>query len=86
MCALPQPKKSLGQCFLTDEIIAAMDTQQAIRVLGQQESGLLAVGANESWQDTASRQAGAQVLRQTESLSACPRRRGFAILGFFTSY
>ena len=55
---------------LADEFIAAMDTLQAIRVLGQQESGLLPVEAYELWQDTASRQAYEQLMRQTGGLPA----------------
>ena len=42
-----------------------MDTLQAIRVLGQQTTGLLPVQAYELWQDTASRQAYAELVRQT---------------------
>ena len=50
---------------LAEEFIVAMDTLQAIRVLGQQTTGLLPAQAYELWQDTASRQAYAEVLRQT---------------------
>lgn len=50
---------------LAEEFVAAMDTLQAIRVIGQQDSGLLPIQAYELWQDTASRQAYAQLLRQT---------------------
>ena len=50
---------------LAEEFIAAMDTLQAIRVIGQRDSGLLPVQAYELWQDTASRQAYEQLLRQT---------------------
>lgn len=50
---------------LAAEFIAAMDTLQAIRVLGQQTTGLLPAQAYELWQDTASRQAYAEVVRQT---------------------
>ena len=55
---------------LAEEFIAAMDTLQAIRVLGQQGSGLLPVEAYELWQDTASRQAYEQLLRQSGGLPA----------------
>lgn len=55
---------------LAEEFIAAMDTLQAIRVLGQQDSGLLPVDAYELWQDTASRQAYEQLLRQSVGLPA----------------
>ena len=51
--------------LLAEEFIAAMDTLQAIRVLGQQTTGLLSVQAYELWQDTASRQAYAELVRQT---------------------
>jgi len=51
--------------LLAEEFIAAMDTLQAIRVLGQQTTGLLPVQAYELWQDTASRQAYAELVRQT---------------------
>jgi hypothetical protein len=50
---------------LAEEFIVAMDTLQAIRVLGQQTTGLLPAQAYELWQDTASRQAYAEVVRQT---------------------
>ncbi|MDH3948733.1 MAG: hypothetical protein OEU74_07210 [Gammaproteobacteria bacterium] len=50
---------------LAEEFIAAMDTLQAIRVIGQRDSGLLPIEAYELWQDTASRQAYEQLLRQT---------------------
>jgi hypothetical protein len=50
---------------LAEEFIAAMDTLQAIRVIGQGDSGLLPVEAYELWQDTASRQAYEQLLRQS---------------------
>jgi hypothetical protein len=50
---------------LAEEFIAAMDTLQAIRVLGQQTTGLLPAQAYELWQDTASRQAYAELMRQT---------------------
>jgi hypothetical protein len=50
---------------LAEEFITAMDTLQAIRVLGQQTTGLLPAQAYELWQDTASRQAYAELLRQT---------------------
>ena len=50
---------------LAAEFVAAMDTLQAIRVLGQQTTGLLPAQAYELWQDTASRQAYAEVVRQT---------------------
>jgi hypothetical protein len=50
---------------LAEEFIAAMDTLQAIRVIGQRDSGLLPNEAYELWQDTASRQAYEQLLRQT---------------------
>ena len=53
---------------LAEEFIAAMDTLQAIRVLGQQDSGLLPIEAYDLWQDTASREAYAQVLRQSGGL------------------
>ena len=51
--------------LLAEEFIAAMDTLQAIRVLGQQTTGLLPAQAYELWQDTASRQAYAELVRQT---------------------
>ena len=51
--------------LLAKDFIAAMDTLQAIRVLGQQTTGLLPVQAYELWQDTASRQAYAELVRQT---------------------
>lgn len=51
--------------LLAEEFIAAMDTLQAIRVLGQQTTGLLPVQAYELWQDTASRQAYAELVRQS---------------------
>ena len=51
--------------LLAEEFIAAMDTLQAIRVLGQQTTGLLPAQAFELWQDTASRQAYAELVRQT---------------------
>lgn len=51
--------------LLAEEFITAMDTLQAIRVLGQQTTGLLPAQAYELWQDTASRQAYAELLRQT---------------------
>ncbi len=51
--------------LLAEEFIAAMDTLQAIRVLGHQTTGLLPVQAYELWQDTASRQAYAELMRQT---------------------
>lgn len=50
---------------LAAEFVAAMDTLQAIRVLGQQSTGLLPAQAYELWQETASRQAYAEVVRQT---------------------
>jgi len=50
---------------LAAEFVAAMDTLQAIRVLGQQTTGLLPAQAYELWQDTASRQAYAEVVRHT---------------------
>lgn len=50
---------------LAEDFIAAMDTLQAIRVLGQQTTGLLPAQAYELWQDTASRQAYAELVRQT---------------------
>ena len=50
---------------LADEFVAAMDTLQAIRVIGQQDTGLLPAEAYELWQDTASQQAYEQLLRQT---------------------
>ncbi len=50
---------------LAEEFIAAMDTLQAIRVIGQRDSGLLPIEAYELWQDTASRQAYEQLLRQS---------------------
>lgn len=53
---------------LAEEFIAAMDTLQAIRVLGQQDTGLLPAAAYDLWQDTASRQAYEQLLRQTNGL------------------
>jgi len=51
--------------LLAEEFITAMDTLQAIRVLGQQTTGLLPVQAYELWQDTASRQAYAELVRQS---------------------
>jgi len=51
--------------LLAEEFIAAMDTLQAIRVLGQQTTGLLPAQAYELWQDTAIRQAYAELVRQT---------------------
>lgn len=50
---------------LAAEFVAAMDTLQAIRVMGQQTTGLLPAQAYELWQETASRQAYAEVVRQT---------------------
>ena len=52
--------------LLAEEFIAAMDTLQAIRVLGQQDSGLLPLAAYELWQDSSSLQAYKQLLRQSE--------------------
>jgi len=50
---------------LAEDFIAAMDTLQAIRLIGQGDSGLLPVEAYDLWQDTGSRQAYEQLLRQT---------------------
>ncbi len=60
---------------LAAEFVAAMDTLQAIRVLGQQTTGLLPVQAYELWQDTASRQAYAEVVRQTRGQPVMLDRR-----------
>lgn len=59
---------------LAEEFIAAMDTLQAIRVIGQGDSGLLPVEAYELWQDTASRQAYEQLLRQSGGQPVLVRR------------
>lgn len=62
---------------LAAEFVAAMDTLQAIRVLGQQTTGLLPAQAYELWQETASRQAYAEVVRQTggQPVMLDPRRK-----------
>ena len=50
---------------MAEEFVPAMDTLQAIRAVAGEPSGMTAMQAYELWQDTASSQAWADVVRQT---------------------